>query len=417
MWGFCMTKIEQENLSLMVKSVNYKKASGRKILNKAFWADSKLFKTLLGVRNKNGIDYFNYFGKRYEFKRLTDTSLITGSVKENILKRDFNSETLPRILRLATCNKLNDSKLLVCYDNDIHMLVSFNYEGITYVIDYFNDLIMKKDDYFNICKNNILNEVSFRQLYELYVFIKEHGIPLPFTYFMLFPEELITRFYRMNLGIYGDYSKSGINIGNYALIGDNCDDIFLHKDDVVKHDILDEIEEYTVNGIETEHIKCLGDNHSYKDENHEFTFMLFSDIATDQEFINTLRSEDRYGKCHSGSWAHVMSVMKAYSDGLVSIIGGKYLINDVDYYYHTWIELELEDRFFVFDYTKNLIMDRDRYYELTGAKVINVVSPDEVRKIIHHVRLGNLRMNIMDCSYFSKEILSDLERNKHILKR
>lgn len=417
MWGFYMTEIEKRNLNLMLNSINYKKTDmGRRILNLAFLSNSKLFKLLLSISSDS--TSFKYMGRSFQFKRLSDTLLVPLTVREDLKNnKKKGGESIPRILRLATNEKLLNPKLLVCYDTDLLLFVSFCYDENVYVIDYFNDIIMNKDDYFYICKTEVINEVGFRSIYELFDIIKEHDFFISFLYFLLFPDDIIPSVNRYELISNGKYSKNGINLGNYAIIGDSCDDIFLLGNDKFRNHDLEEIEDYTIDLKETDHIKCLGENHLFKDDDKEFTFMLFSDIVTDQELANVLCSMERYQTCHINSWKYVTPISETFSNAKVRIVGGKYLINDVDYYYHTWIELEIEGKEFVVDYTKNLIILKEHYYRLTGAEVINVVEEDDIKSIIDYVKGDILKLNPMDYSYFAQELLRDLDKNKHILKR
>ena len=419
MWGFYMTEIEERNIKLLLDNIDYDKLSfGRKLLNFHFSSERLLSKLLFKYKCVDGIYSFKYKNKIYEYKKLSDTSLIP-LIARNELKNNKGTagESVPRILRLASNGKLNDPKLLICYDTEFLMLVSFNYSGQEYIIDYYNDLIMNRDDYFSLSNIRIINEVSFRNIYDMYDIIKEYDFFISFLYFLLFPDDIVSVLNKYTLITDGDYSKDGINLGNFAVMGNNCDDIFLINKDKRRNPDIIEIEDYTVGLVENDHIKNCGENHQFKDEYKEFTFMLYSDIALDDELKSTLCSDGRYHKCHISAWKYVSAIIKAFSNAKVSIVGGKYLINDVDYYYHSWIELELEGRSFVIDYTKNLIIERDRYYQLTGAVLINRVEEEDINNIIKHVKDGNIKLNPMYYSYFAKEILSDLERNKHVLKR
>ena len=90
--------------------------------------------------------------------------------------------------------------------------------------------------------------------------------------------------------------------------------------------------------------------------------------------------------------------------------------NEVDYYNHTWVEIESEN--LVADYNHNIIMNRDTYYKLFGAKKISKTSTAEMEDVIKTVIIGTgIHFHPIYIDYLGKEMKNDLMKNKKILKK
>ena len=140
----------------------------------------------------------------------------------------------------------------------------------------------------------------------------------------------------------------------------------------------------------------------------EYPFMLldfFMEADKDE-----LRSERRYGQCFNAS----LDLANIIEDDCKVSVG--YLHNNSDRIMHAVLVKNEENFDMVFDYTMNLIMQKDDYQELTDFKIVNEISGDKVKKDRDLLLKLGLGMSIKFYSFFRDEIMSDFEKNKKVLK-
>lgn len=87
-------------------------------------------------------------------------------------------------------------------------------------------------------------------------------------------------------------------------------------------------------------------------------------------------------------------------------------------YLHSWMELKIKGEDYVFDFTKNTIIDKESYYRLLHIdeqEICSVISSEEITRDKRN--FGGLIKLLDSKTYLTSrhEIIRDLDRNKHLL--
>ena len=171
-------------------------------------------------------------------------------------------------------------------------------------------------------------------------------------YVLFFSKEILNDLSKNYSYFTDEYDDVGKNIGTYYALGDNCDSLFdFYKYDYkdLKDRVITKISIFTQNPNINK--KNKDNKYIYKDGLKKIKFELLSDYINDEEMKNELLSDRRYGECHGNS-IKIMSMIKnnAY------LINGEVKRNDLEYVYHTWVELEKYNETLVLDYNHNLVI-------------------------------------------------------------
>lgn len=108
-------------------------------------------------------------------------------------------------------------------------------------------------------------------------------------------------------------------------------------------------------------------------KNQELTFKRFSDcLHGNKQDLKRVKStllnyKKRRGKCHEGSLLLFNCMGDYIVTGYVDHIGGKHRC------VHTWIEQDEK----VYDYTSNLVVEKEEFYKLLNAEILNKISRDD----------------------------------------
>lgn len=148
--------------------------------------------------------------------------------------------------------------------------------------------------------------------------------------------------------------------------------------------------------------------YKYQHKDKIITFDKLSNKTLDEELKQELLSKKRYKKCHSKSSGICASIENSKAvTGYVTIKNIKFL--------HTIVELVKDNENMVIDYTNNLYISKEQYYDLTKFKVIDSIDSDIIFDYFQII--NDLEMMIKPSLCFSKEIMVDLEKNKHLFDK
>ncbi len=137
----------------------------------------------------------NYDDKEFNFKFV----LLSDITKSNELKEELESDKRFHKCHgsaIGTC--LNDDedsmKILIGYtpcvdEEELHSVVETKGEKEDLIIDYTQNVIMKKEDYININKFRVVNEITSKELKEDCNIITEFGIVSPL--YLAFRDEIM----------------------------------------------------------------------------------------------------------------------------------------------------------------------------------------------------------------------------------
>lgn len=142
---------------------------------------------------------------------------------------------------------------------------------------------------------------------------------------------------------------------------------------------------------------------------------MLSDKISDSKLKKQLLSESRYHNCHENT-PKVAASLDEETRKKAYIVGGKIKCNDIDYLYHSWVEID--DLSAVIDFNNNIIMKKEDYYKLFGAISINKTNILDMMQIIEMVCLkAKLRFHQANLNYFGNEIMNDLKKNEKIFRK
>jgi len=371
------------------------------------------------IKNKNGYALLKN-NKKYYFELLSDKIEYKADKKILLDYDERVKKNIIRSLRLACSKDLVDANLIVASTNfGLSFLIEYREKGNLKIIDYSNNIIMNKDEYIELYNLEELNRIDQSTLYKIFNLIKEDYFDIFDSYYMyFFDKEMFKELGRNSkLEIFKKYDCDGINLNNFFWFGDNCDCIFFQEYDYFENPITSAIRQFTSNPV-CDNVKFFYDeernSYYYLNNKEKIYFKLISDYIDNKEVKEELLSDNRYGKCHTASIKVLFGMKNANKKYLVN---GRIKINEKDYFYHTWMEMEISNnKTIVFDYVSNLIMDKEDYYRLERAEAINRTEPDDLIKLFKLANGYELNMHDMVLGYFSQEFTKDLEKNKFLIK-
>lgn len=415
-------KIEKQLFNLMAFTLNFK-------LKRDFMRNvPTLYNNIKKDSHNDGCYLFLYEDRKIPFSIFSDLKLQKRDKKilESFERLDHNNN-FPRTLKLACSMDLVNPRVTIGNNSyrNFSLIILFEEKGIDKVIDYSNNLIMNKEDYYQIFKFQEINTVDKFELYKIYQIVDELNDYKHIYEYLIFTKDILNDISKNEhfKSFREKYDKNGINRHNYVLFGENCDILFFQDSDG-EHRKCDywvlELDKFTENPeAKTKHISFNGKRNKYVFRQgiyKNFEFGLLSDILYDGETKDMLLSKNRYHECHY----HSNLVAKSLPDALkreAYVVCGKVKINEIDYFYHSWVELE--DKNTVIDFNHNLIMNKDKYYKLFKIVPISKTHilelEDALYTIFKNAELSISQILLINC--FGSDIMRDLKKNEKVLKK
>ena len=279
---------------------------------------------------------------------------------------------------------------------------------------------MEKKKYYELFKYNEINSVSKSDLYKIDCFTRILNASNLIYELLIFNNEIKSNLSKSNildLSIYRKrYDKNGINSENYCLIGDNSDFMFFSNVDMKNRkysNIIDELVEFTLTKNITDRIEQLNE-YQYRikiNDNKSINFSLLSDTLEDKSLKELLLTEERYGHCHE--FARIMTSIhyKLFKDK-VKLVSGKIKTNDIDSFYHSWVEIEGVNK--VIDFNNNIVIGKDDFYDLFGAKKISETKASKVEEM-YNILYEEFKFHPMEINLLGTEMMNNLKKS-HALK-
>ena len=164
-------------------------------------------------------------------------------------------------------------------------------------------------------------------------------------------------------------------------------------------------------GIDVSRIQFDEESKRYKyvDENNEIFFNMISKICeTNNNVIDELTSNKRYGKCHSGIISIAPNVPNSYVvTGYITVANRKVL--------HSILEYKVDDKTIVLDWTRNITIEKNDYDRLTKFEEISRFKGKLVKEDLKLIKGFNLGCKAYVT--FRDEIISDLEKKKYLYRK
>lgn len=216
-------------------------------------------------------------------------------------------------------------------------------------------------------------------------------------------------------------TDDGINNNTYQILfGDDLEN-FSPKIDNTKEFIFSLIDSITLLSdkevkIVTRRLKNLKQRGLSKKNRHyivnkdglEYKFEILDKFVSD-ELKERLRSEKRYGECVSSS------IYLAYNNPKNSkILIGRMNLANSSIIHSVFCIKKDDNREYVFDFTRNLVMKKDDYFDLTNFELINEVKSEYLKEDLK--KLKNIGMSTKPYLMCRDEIMNDLNKNKKVLK-
>lgn len=395
----------------------------RKVSNRLPFA-----KLITGITTKKDEYIFKYNNKEYPFTLLSEKNIQEIDKKNLTDTNKRNEPQILRVLKLACSMDLINPKVIIgnsqfrILDN----LISFEENGTEKIIDYSKNIIMKKDDYFELFDFEELNIITKPELYNIFIILSELGNYKLLYYFLLFTKEMFNDLSKNilfeEINVKKKFNHEGINKKNSSVIGRLSDALYFQDSENRNSKYTEEreeIEEFTLNPNKpTQHITYneAEDKYIFKNKHFgSFDFSLISDAIDYEPVKEDLLSYNRFHKCHPNSH-NIIRMLSSRDRENSYIVGGKVKANDLDYNYHSWVEID--DKNIAIDYNHNIIMNRDKYYKLYEAIAIQkttAIKMEEIKKIL--INEADLKLYFSNLNYFGEEIYNDMLKNQKVFRK
>ena len=369
----------------------------------------KIGKNQYTFKTNNKIYPFSLYSN-YDIQKLDKINL-KDSQKRNYL-------SIGRTLRIAFFLAKKDVKVLVgknTYER-LNTIISYQENNEYKIIDYSKNLVMNKEDYLELFNMQIQNELNRSEIYKIYMFMDYLNDFTLTTEFLLFTKEMLQELGKID-GFYSQkYDSNGINYNNYALRGDSIFLINSYRKNLKYDQIQKQLNKFTLNPEvipENIIINPTKAGYIFKSSTFgDFEFNLLSNFVDSEKEKSILLSEKRYHKCHFNS-TNILLHLAEENQKYAHLVSGTFQINDQDFGYHSWVELD--DKDIVMDYNHNLVMNKDEYYKLYGIKVINRTNIADLKECLTLLGTNfNVMFPGMFVNYFGDDIVRNLKRNKHL---
>ena len=148
--------------------------------------------------------------------------------------------------------------------------------------------------------------------------------------------------------------------------------------------------------------------YEYKNNDLVIFFNKFSNCFDNEKIIKELTSNKRYGECHVKAIEISPSIENSKILTGYITIGNKKVL-------HSVIECEHDEKNIVLDWTRNLMITKEQYVELT--KFVEL-SSFEGRKVLDDIEaiIGNLNIGVKPYLVFRDELIKDMQKNLHIFQ-
>ena len=392
-------------------------------LERELFSKTSLFQK--NLNQEDGYSYmFHYEGNSYPFSLFSDYDL--QDYDKKILKSNKRyKEFLGRTLKLVCSLDLVSPKVVIGNSlmENFSLLILFSEDGVNKVIDYSKNLVMNQEDYYKIFCFQDINVVDQFDLYQIHYLMDEFQDERHIFEYLIFTKEIFHDLEKQPIfsSFFSTYDCDGIHGHNYLLFGNNHDCLFFQEEDIGRlkyEELVRELNNFTENpSLPSRHISYDKEKSCYQWKDRKFgsfTFSLFSDFVLDSDVKKELLSKNRYHKCHKNSIMVACSLAKKDAQSAY-VVGGKFLENEKDYFYHSWVEID--DSNTVIDYNHNIVMNRDKYYDFFGVEVINRILVSDVKDVLHSFIDFGFSFHPMYISYFGQEFMRDFQKNQKILER
>lgn len=156
--------------------------------------------------------------------------------------------------------------------------------------------------------------------------------------------------------------------------------------------------------------------YTYNDGNIKFEFdylkkylrkiLKSEDSYVKREILSDIRYGLRYGCCFSHNMVLSRNIENSY------FVTGLVEYEDGSSHLHSYVEYDN----YVLDFTKNLIIEKDVYYNLLRIKELQKIKSVDIDQMFNLLSENRILSTVRYIATFGNEIIKDLEKNKELLK-
>ena len=137
----------------------------------------------------------------------------------------------------------------------------------------------------------------------------------------------------------------------------------------------------------------------------------FPQLEIDSD-INDIQK--RKGNCHGKSIEYSKKLKKIGIENCI-VTANRRGRTDKSEHLHSWNEFSINGKEYVFDYTCNLVMNKEGYYAFNGIKeVFSKISCNDIRNDAKIIEQFNKKLPLKLYLTFRDELMKDLQKNKEI---
>lgn len=155
--------------------------------------------------------------------------------------------------------------------------------------------------------------------------------------------------------------------------------------------------------------------YKFKNKNIEFEFdylkkylkkiLKNEDPYVKKELIWQMKNNCRYGGCYKTNMILSYNIKDSY------FVTGLIPLEDGSNYKHAYVEY----KDYIIDFTKNLIIKKDKYYELLKVKELGKIKSEDISIMFNLLKDNDILNTDRYIALFGNEIVNDLMKNKELL--
>lgn len=164
------------------------------------------------------------------------------------------------------------------------------------------------------------------------------------------------------------------------------------------------------------HKKIFARGYVFKNRNIKFEFdylekhlrniLKNEDPYVKKELLWNMKNNFRYGSCYSVNMIISQNIKDSY------LVTGLIPFEDGIKHKHAYVEY----KDYVIDYTKNLIIKKEKYYELLKVQELGKIKSEDIPMVFNLLLENGILNTDRYMATFGNEIVEDLMKNKELLK-
>lgn len=162
--------------------------------------------------------------------------------------------------------------------------------------------------------------------------------------------------------------------------------------------------------------RILTRGYKFKSKNQTFDFYYLEkylkkilrneDPYVKKEMLWEMKNNFRRGTCYKTNMILSYNIKNSF------LVTGLILMEDGSTYKHAYVEY----KDYIIDFTKNLIIKKDKYYELLKVKELGKIKSEDISTIFNTLKDNKILSTTRYMALFGNEIIDNLMKNNFLLK-